>query len=147
MRLGPIDTAEPAARQMPQRDVLGNAEGRHEAELLVHKADTQGLCTVRRQVVHRLVAHEDAPVVGRLLPRQDLHQRGFSSAVFAEQNVDLARQQVERDVIQGPYARILLADVFQTQQRRTSVRLFDGGRPGGHWAVYPPSTLRLAPVA
>ena len=49
VRRRPVDPAEAAARQAAEKDVLGDAQRRHEAQLLVHEADPETRGEVRRR--------------------------------------------------------------------------------------------------
>ena len=48
---------------------------------------------------------QDLAGVGPVQPGEDVHQRALAGAVLAEQGVDLARAQVEVDVVVGDDAR------------------------------------------
>ena len=48
--------------------------------------------------------------IRRIQAVQDIHQRGFARAVFAQQRVDFAGQQVEIDAGVGRHARKALDD-------------------------------------
>ena len=65
----------------------------------MHDAGRLGLARDPRKRA-RLPSSTTAPPLGRLVAGQDLHQRRLAGAVFAEQPVDLARRQLEADVVQ-----------------------------------------------
>jgi hypothetical protein len=64
----------------------------------------------RRRDAHRATVDADLALVWLLHPVQDLHERGFSGAIFAKQSQDLPALNVEVDVIVRQDARKLLDD-------------------------------------
>ena len=97
-------------RRAADEDVLGDAERRDQAELLVdrHDAELPGLDrTLRREAG----AGEGHPAAGGgLRARQDLEQGGLAGAVLAEQAMHLAGAHVERHVVQRGHADEPLAE-------------------------------------
>ena len=61
---------------------------------------------------------QDLALVGRGQPVEDVHERGLAGAVLAEQGVDLARADVEVDVVVGDHARVALGDAAHLERRR-----------------------------
>ncbi len=90
-----------AGRQMAEHDILGDRQGGHQAQLLRDHDDAGGQRGPRiGERARRAVQHEAAGV-GLMLAAQDLDQGRFSGAVFADQRVDRAARQGQRDVAQG----------------------------------------------
>src|SRR4030095_12600897 len=77
-------------RLAPDEDVFGDRQVRREAQFLMHEADAERL-GLRRVLRIDLPPVED--YLAAVLPRdsgEDLHQRGFARAVFADQRMNLA---------------------------------------------------------
>ena len=105
-------------------DVLGHGEVREEREVLVDDLDA---ALDGGDGVHRPVGDavdDDLAGVGLLRPGDDLDEGGLAAAVLAGQAVHLARQQVERDALEGGDPAVGLADV-------TDLEHGDGGPAGG----------------
>ena len=67
---------------------------------------------------------------------EDVHQGRLAGAVLAEQGVDLARADVEVDVVVRDDARVALGDPAHLERRRANGLLADdllGARHGGRW--------------
>ena len=77
----------------------------------------------------RVAVEEHAARVGTVHAGDDLDEGRFAGAVLAHQGVDLARLQVERDVIERSNARERLADAFDRQIHQPLPDL-DGARSG-----------------
>ena len=101
-----------------QEDVLGRAELRHQVELLVDDADAERL-RVRAGPRSRRARPSSAisPASLPMRPAEDLHQRGLARAVLAEQDVDLARRDLEVDAVERHHAGEGLADPAHAQRR------------------------------
>src|SRR5262245_33355792 len=92
VQLAPIDQAERAEppRLAPDEDVFGDRQVRRQAQFLMHEADAE------RLGLRRVLRIDLAPVeadLAAVLPHdsgEDLHQRGFARAVFANQGMDFA---------------------------------------------------------
>ena len=105
-----VDQATGATWLVTEEDVLGDGEGRDEAELLEDHADAEGSGVVGRADLDRRAVDRDLPFVRRVDPLQDLHQGRLAGAVAADQGVDLALAQVEIDPVQDADAGEALAD-------------------------------------
>src|SRR4029079_9816571 len=73
---------------------------------------------------------------------EDVHQRGLAGAVLTEERVDLARPDLEIDVVVGDDARIALRDAAHLERRgfdhrNHDVRGLDRVRLAGHQSVVP----------
>ena len=65
----------------------------------------------------RVAVAQDLAAVGLHRAVDDLHQRRFAGAVFAEHGMDFAGQDRQRDVVIGDDAGIALADAAQFEAR------------------------------
>src|SRR5262249_43865798 len=92
VQLAPIDQAEWAQppRLAPDEDVFSDRQVRREAQFLMHEADAErlGLCRVLR--IDLAPVEDDLAAVLPHDSGEDLHQRGFARAVFANQRMNLA---------------------------------------------------------
>ena len=101
-----------APRLGAQDQVLGDGQGLHQHEVLVHHPDALG-DRVAGGSHHDLAAVDlDGALVGRLKPVEDLHQRALAGAVLADQGVDLAPFDLEVDTLVGDDQREALADAL-----------------------------------
>jgi hypothetical protein len=98
-----------------QGDVLGDAQGLEQREVLEHHADAQGARHGR--VAHRqplaLPAYLAAAGLGNAV--DDLHQGALAGAVLAEQGADFAGGDGQVDTVVGQAAGVALADRRQLQ--------------------------------
>ena len=60
-------------------------------------------------ICDRLAVDKDLALVGALGARENLHQRRFAGAVFADESEHFAREQGERDAVERAHARKLFA--------------------------------------
>ena len=74
-----------------EHDILQSVERRHEIELLVDHPDTESLGIVRRGNRDVDALNGDRAMIGALRAGEDLHQRRFARAVFADECQHLAR--------------------------------------------------------
>ena len=79
-----------ARRGLPEHQVLGDGERRHQHEVLMHHAEPMADGVVRRAEPHRLPAQPDLSLVRPVQAVEDAHQRRLAGAVLAEQRQDLA---------------------------------------------------------
>ena len=100
-----------------EHDVLGDGHHRDEHEMLVHHADPVLDRGLRRAQVDRLAAEQDATLVGRVEPVEDVHQSRLPGPVLAEQRVHLTREKVEVDVVVGEHSREPLGDSLEREDR------------------------------
>src|SRR5690606_18328029 len=131
---------------MCQEDVFRHCQRGYEAELLVHHADAEPAGPVRAVVPYLLAVDQNAPAVGLFGPAEDLHQGGLPGAVFAEQDMDLTLIKIEVHLVERVHAWERFVDLLHAQERRSRRRRHEDLRRR-YCAVYPPSTLRIAPVA
>ena len=85
---------------------------RHQIQFLMDHADPALQRFARVGEINFPVLKQDLSLVFSVDPAENLHQRGLSRAVFADQPVYLAPRQRQPAVIQGKYARKPLCDVF-----------------------------------
>ena len=78
--------------------------------MLVHHADAGGVGVVGVFDQEGLSVLPDLARVRLVQAEQHAHQRRLARAVFAQQRVDLAPDQPERDVVVGAYAGEVLGD-------------------------------------
>ena len=65
--------------------------------------------------VDRRAVEQDPPLVGRVEPVEDVHQRRLAGAVLAEERVHFARPEVEVDVVVGEHSREPLRDPLERE--------------------------------
>ena len=82
-----------------------------QAEMLEHHADAQGTGLLRVAHLYRPVVPVDLAAVGLDRAIDDLHQRRFAGAVFAQYGVRFAGLHHERHIVVGHDRRIALDDV------------------------------------
>ena len=105
----PLHEAEAVGRLLAEKDVLGDRQVGHDAQLLMHHADAGRKRVARRaETGFPPVEHEAAGEL-RMHAGDDLHQRAFAGAVFADETMDLAGEQREVD----PAQRLDTAEGFR----------------------------------
>ena len=97
----------------PQPDVLGHRERVKQAEVLEHHGNAQRTRLLRVAHLHQLAVELHAALVRLDSAINDLHQRGFASAVFAQHGVDFARLHCQRDAAVGHHGGVALGDAGQ----------------------------------
>ncbi|BCF94756.1 hypothetical protein PPGU16_78230 (plasmid) [Paraburkholderia largidicola] len=83
--------------------------------------DTRGLCMGRRCEAGRLAAVVNDAFVRLILTTDDFHQRGFSSAVFTADGMNLATAQIQMNAFESDNARKPLPDTCQPEYGSVSV--------------------------
>ena len=96
----PVDRPESATRRMADEDVLGDRQVREESRLLVDYGDAQRPGLGRTLQRDLLTVEQQRAGVGLMDAGQDLDERALAGAVLADQPMDLARPQLERDVVE-----------------------------------------------
>jgi hypothetical protein len=114
----PLVEQDPVAGLDAEDDVLGHGHHRDEHEVLVDHPDPRLDGVARRAERDRLAVEQDLPGVRLVEAVEDVHQRRLAGAVLAQQRVDLALLNVERDVVVGNDAREHLADPSHLENRR-----------------------------
>ena len=102
-----------------EHHVLDDRERLDEHEVLVHHADPGGEGVLGAPDGRRLAADEDLAPVREVVAVEDAHQGGLPGAVLADDAVDRARPDRERDVAVGVDLAEPLVD---------AAKLDDGGR-------------------
>ena len=97
--------------------VATDVEVGHQIQLLMDGADTELLRRVGIGERDRFAVEEDLARVRLVNPGEDLDQGRLPSAVLADEHVDFARSQVERDVIEGDHAGKSLRYPAQLENR------------------------------
>ena len=140
---GDVDAAQPVEEALAAEiEVLRHRHRGHQAGLLEHHGDAGLQRLRRRRELHGLAAMEHASRRRLDHAGHDLGQRRLAGAVLAEQRVDLARPQVEVDVLDGGRAVIGLGDLLHLDDRRSRHH-----RRGREWRCRPwmsTSTRRVA---
>ena len=95
----------------PQNDIIQHREYIHQLEMLVYHSDTQGGRHIRVGDIDFFAVFANLACLRLIQAEQYAHQRGFTGAVFAQQSVDLAPAELQRDVVVGLDAWELLCDV------------------------------------
>ena len=109
-RLRPIEEDGIRHRLLAEDHVLGHREHRYQHEMLVHHLDAAGDRVRRSRDMNRFPVDKNLALIGYGQSVQDVHEGGLAGAVLSEQGVDLARPQIEVDVVVGHDARIALRD-------------------------------------
>ncbi len=131
-RLHPIQIQERAtAGGQPQRDIFGHRERIHQHKMLVDHTDAQVNGGCGRSDGYGAAIEPDLAAVGRIETIENLHQRGFARAVFAQQRVNLATAHIKINGMGGQHARESLCNPghFQMVNRWTT-----GGEK--HWCCH-----------
>ena len=122
-RRAPVEDPEPPGWGVPDEHVLGDGQVREQPWLLVDDGDAEGAGLGGPVDLDDLAVEHDRPAVGLVDAGQDLDQRALARAVLADQGVDLAGDEVERDVVERLGGCEALGDPVQLGTRR--------GRDGG----------------
>ena len=102
----------------PQPHVFGHAQGFKQAEVLKHHGNAQLARFLRATDVGGPAVKAHFARVGLHRAVDDLHQRAFAGAVFAQHGVNLARQHRQRHRIVGQHTGVALGDARQFQAWR-----------------------------
>ena len=114
-----------AHRLDAEHDVLGARQLRNEVELLIDHPDAEALGGVRRVDAHRACRRrESSPSSARLRAGENLHERRFSGAVFADERVHFAgvQRRTRRRRARERRETISRCRAFRAAVRRSSVR-------------------------
>ena len=87
------------ARFPAEHDVLRDSKGGNEHKMLVNHADALGDHVFGVEVLHALAANIDVAGGRGLDAVQNIHQRGFTGAVFTDQGENLAAPDLQTDVV------------------------------------------------
>ena len=112
----PIDkSAADAGQRIIEKEVLRHAERRHDRQFLVDEAQAQPPRRRRVGNRHARAIQSHFQRIGRFQTSQQLDERGFARAIFADQPQRLAAMQVQRRINQRRYARISFAGMADLQ--------------------------------
>ena len=95
--------------------------------MLVDHADSVLDRGLGRAEIDRRTVEQDAPLVGRVEPVEDVHQRRLARTVLPEQCVHFPRLEVEVDVVVGEHSGEPLRDSLEREDRCLS-------HPGGSYS-------------
>ncbi len=111
----------PAVQAAPpgpaQHQVLDHGQARHQQHMLKDGADPQIQALARRADAHGPAAHADLAGIRLLHAREHADQGGFAGAVLAEQDMNFAGKEIERDVVVGDDAGEALGNAAQGDGR------------------------------
>ncbi len=85
-----------------------------EIELLVNQHDARGFRIARAVKALRVAVDQHRALRGRLVAREDFHQRRLARAVFAEQTVDAPRREIEAHAVQHAHGAEVFADIVES---------------------------------
>ena len=101
----------------PEKDVFADAQLRNEHEFLMNYVDAEIVSLVRGLDLDGSALPGNLPAVCLIRPGGNLHERGFTGAVFADQCVNFARTHLEGHVIEYGDAAEGLCDVLHPEER------------------------------
>src|ERR1700689_4707413 len=88
-----------------------------ETELLLHHGDAELMRLLWRQRSDRAAIDQDLSAVGSKRARQEVDQRALARSIFAEQGVDAARDELDRDLAKDRIAEKSLRDAPRFKDR------------------------------
>ena len=107
-----------AAHRMPaEKHILSDAQLRNEHEFLMDDVDAEIVSLVWGFDLDRLSLPEHLAPIGLIQPRDDLHERRLTGAVFADQGVNLAGPHLEADVVKHDDTAKRLGYVLHAKER------------------------------
>ena len=109
----PLHEAEAVGRLRAEKHVLGDRQVRRDAEFLMHHGDAGGEGVARRAEAGLPPVQHEAAGEFRMHAGDDLHQRAFARAVFADETMDLAGGKREVDPAKRLDAAEGLRDLVQ----------------------------------
>ena len=119
----PGDDAHPVDRLGAEKNILGHAQFRRDAELLMHHADAGGQRVAGGAEMDLPLVDAHGSAIGGMDAGDDLHHRAFAGAVLAGETMNLAGVQGEVDIPKRLDAAKRLRNVGQFKQRhRASTR-------------------------
>ena len=112
---------------MADEDILRDRQVGKQARLLVDDRDPKSAGLGGTVDLRRLPVEVDRPAVGLMNAGEDLDEGALPGTVLADQRVDLAGQEIERDVVKGLRGGEAFGDPVQLDARRCGL-----GRRHGH---------------
>ena len=114
----PVDDERQCSRRhAAEQHVLGDAQMRQQAELLIDGADAERHGVGRPVDPRRLAVEQDVAAVRMRGARQHLHQRRLAGAVLAADRQHASLADRERDVADGRVAVVALGDAADREMR------------------------------
>ena len=113
----PVDAARARQRRVTKEDVFGDAELGKQQQFLIDRRHAGAARIVRRGKLDLRPVDQNRTSVGLIDAGHDLDQRRFARAVLAEQRVDLARADVERNARERAHAGKRFLDLAHLEQR------------------------------
>src|SRR6185369_9322449 len=101
----------------PQKNVFTDAQLWNQHQLLMNDVDPELVSLMRSFDFDRLALPKNLAPVSFIESGDDLHERRFTRAVFADQRVDLAGPHFEAHVVKHGDAGKRLGDVRHSQER------------------------------
>ena len=120
---GEVDVPEPLHRLAVREDVLGDAQRRHQRELLEDDGDPVADGFLRGRERHRAPVEEDRSLVRLVNAGQGEHERALAGAVLPHHRVGLARPDAQVHAVQRAHAREGLHDVARLEHEFGHVSL------------------------
>jgi hypothetical protein len=108
---------------------LFDGELRHQAEFLEHRTDADDARAVRREIGYLSALISERTGIGRIGAGDDIDQRRFAGAVFAEQDVNFAAPYVEVDAVKRDDAGKPLRNIGEFEKEVGIVAGALGGPP------------------
>ena len=90
---------------------------RSEAQLLLHYGDAKPVRFARRQRRDRAVIDQNLSAVGRERARQQIDQRALARSILAEESVNAAGGEIDRDLAKHRIAEESLRDIPRSEDR------------------------------
>ena len=139
VKRAPVDQAEPVARLLLQKHVLGHGEGRDGRKLLVDDGDAGGNCLLGSGEDHRFAIQQDLPGRWRIDAGHELDERRFASAVLAAERDSPAGNDLEIDFAEDLVAAEELRHAPCGKHRISHVAFLPGGGFPSRWRTVPRS--------
>src|SRR5262245_39292378 len=80
---------------LAENNILGHRQGRDEHEMLMYHANATGHSVSGAGKLHRGAVHDNISLIWSGEAIEDVHQRGLAGAVFPQQRVNLACDELE----------------------------------------------------
>ena len=124
----PLHQAEPVGGLRAEKHVLGHRQVRRDAEFLMHHGDAGCARVAHRSKPGLPAVQHETPGEIRVHAGDDLHQRAFARAVFADETMDLAggKREVDPakrlDTAEGFRDPLQLEDALMSQRHLAQIR-------------------------
>ena len=131
-RLRPLQVhMERTARFQTQYNVFCNSKIMNQLEVLMNHSDAKFVCVPGTFDLHRLSLNQNPAGIRAVNSHQNIHESGFSRAIFTEKSQNLSPVQLKRDMIVGPQPGKILDNIlhFQNNLRIHQMPLFPPAAP------------------